>query len=422
MRRAWVLLPFLLPVWAQTALAPLKEHPLRLQAEAGLRAAQRSLEAQAPLLSLNLQGNYARFGYECTPESLCETLPETAQGLTVALVLTPFPFGDAEDGVRRARIALRRAELAYRRTLTALQAQAVAAYGRYQEALLAQAVAEKGLVLAQKTLEAAKARQATPREIREAELALKEAQNRLAEAQQGVALARQAAEGLVDLEASLPEIPPPQGRMPLRLEEARLGLAEAEVAYSAAQRNLLPTVQGSLSFYPNERDAVSLSLSSRTLQPTLAYTRQDPARSATPVPGVGRYRRTEEAQLSLSLTLSPALFAALDAAKAQVQAAQRALQAEKTQAQLQEATLRNALHNAEAALALARLREEAARQTLEEAKKRLDLGLESPLGVLQAELGLLQAELARLQAENTRRNRILELYQFYGEILPEVMP
>ena len=279
MRRAWVLLPFLLPVWAQTALAPLKEHPLRLQAEAGLRAAQRSLEAQAPLLSLNLQGNYARFGYECTPESLCETLPETAQGLTVALVLTPFPFGDAEDGVRRARIALRRAELAYRRTLTALQAQAVAAYGRYQEALLAQAVAEKGLVLAQKTLEAAKARQATPREIREAELALKEAQNRLAEAQQGVALARQAAEGLVDLEASLPEIPPPQGRMPLRLEEARLGLAEAEVAYSAAQRNLLPTVQGSLSFYPNERDAVSLSLSSRTLQPTLAYTRQDPARS-----------------------------------------------------------------------------------------------------------------------------------------------
>ena len=58
---------------------------------------------------------------------------------------------------------------------------------------------------------------------------------------------------------------------------------------------------------------------------------------------------------------------------------------------------------------------------LEEAEKRLALGLESPLGVLQAELNLLQAELGLLQAENDLRNRLMELYQFYGELL-EVNP
>ncbi|GAA5335815.1 MULTISPECIES: TolC family protein [Thermus] len=419
MARLWALALLLAPALAQGALSPLKEHPLKRQAEAYLLAAAKALEAQSAPVALSLQGNYGRLGYECTPQALCASLPQDAKALTLALVLTPFPFGEAADGIERARIGLRRAELAYRKTLTALQAQAVAAHGRYREALLGVRLAEKGLELAQLALEAAKKRQASPKELREAELSLREAQNRLAEAELGQKLAEEAAEGLVDLKAPLPEIPPPQGTTPLSLEEARLALAEAKIGERAAWRNLLPTLQGSLNLYPSGNDTLSLSLSSKDLRPTLAYTRQDPARPPTTLPA-GQYRTTEELRLTLSLTLSPGLLSAYEAAQAQVRGAEEALRAAEIQANLDKARLENALKTAEASLTLARLRQEAAQKALEEAQKRLALGLESPLGVLQAELGLLQAELGLLQAENNLRNRRMELYQFYGEILPEV--
>ena len=420
--RRLLLLPLLtLPALAQSALSPPKDHPLLTQAEAYLLAARKSLEAQAAPLALNVQGNYLRYGYTCEPEAVCASLPEAAQSLTLALVLTPFPFGEVADGVERAQIALRRAELAYRKTRAGLEAQAVAAYGRYQEARLGVRIAEKGLELAQKALEAARKRQANPKELREAELALEEAQNRLEEARRGLALALEAARDLVDPEAPLPPIPEPKGTTPLSLEEARLNLLEAQIALEAAQRNLLPTLQGSYTRYPSGNDTLSLSLSSKTLQPTLAYTRQNPAQAATALPGGGRYRATEELRLSLSLTLSPGLFAALEAAQAQVRGAEEAFLAASRQARLQEESLKAGLLGARSALALAQSRKASAEKALEEAEKRLALGLESPLGVLQAELNLLQAELGLLQAENDLRNRLMELYQFYGELL-EVNP
>lgn len=316
--------------------------------------------------------------------------------------------------MERAQIALRRAELAYRKTRAGLEAQAVAAYGRYQEARLGVRIAEKGLELARKALEAARKRQANPKELREAELALEEAQR-------GLALALEAARDLVDPEAPLPPIPEPKGTTPLSLEEARLNLLEAQIALEAAQRSLLPTLQGSYTRYPSGNDTLSLSLSSKTLQPTLAYTRQNPAQAATALPGGGRYRATEELRLSLSLTLSPGLFAALEAAQAQARGAEEAFLAASRQARLQEESLKAGLLGARSALALAQSRKASAEKALEEAKKRLALGLESPLGVLQAELNLLQAELGLLQAENNLRNRLMELYQFYGELL-EVNP
>lgn len=416
---AWLLL-LLAPALAQGALAPLRDHPLKRQAEAGLLAARKALEAQAAPLALNAQGNYARLGYECTPQALCQSLPETAGSLTLSLVLTPFPFGEMADGVARARLALRRAELGYRRALTALQLQAATAHGRHRQALLGVQVAKKGVELAALALEAARKRGASPRELREAELNLKDAENRLEEAKRALALAERAAEGLVDLKAPFPEVPPPRGTAPLSLEEARLGVREAEIALEASKRALLPTLQGSLLLYPSGNDTWALSLSSKTLQPALSYTRQDPARSPTTIPNAGSYRTTEELRLSLSLTLSPGLFAALEAAEAQKKAAEEALRAAELQAALQEEGLKNALKSAEATLELARLKKASAESALAEAKKRLELGLESPLGVLQAELSLLQAELALTQAEYALKERLLELYQFYGELLPEV--
>ncbi|MGC8966971.1 MAG: TolC family protein [Thermus sp.] len=419
MRKA--LLPFLLaPALAQGALAPLQDHPLARQGAAYLEAARKALEAQESPLALQVQGSYARLGYECAPEALCGSLPATTGSLTLSLSLTPFPFGEVADGRERARIALRRAELGYRRTLSALQAQAVAAWGRYQQALLGERVARKALELSQKALEAARKRQASPKELREAELNLKEAENRLEEARRGVDLARRAAEGLVDLGKPLPEIPPPKGGAYLAVEEAKLAVLEAEISYQSALRNLLPQAQASYLLYPSGNDTLALSLGSRTLQPTLSYTRADPARPPTQVPG-GSYRAKEELRLTLSLTLSPGLLSGLEAAQAQLKGAEAALKAAEEQARLQEASLKSALQSAEAALALARLRREAQAKALEETRKRLELGLESPLALLQAELGLLQAELALLQAQSDLLSKRMELYQLYGELL-EVNP
>lgn len=406
----------------QSALAPLKTHPLAQQGQALLEAARKALEAQAAPVALNLQGNYARLGYECTPQALCASLPSTAGSLTLSLALTPFPFGEVAEGLARAQLAYRRAELGYRKALTALQAQAVAAYGRHRVALLGVEAAAKGLELAEKVLEAARKRQANPRELREAELALGEAQNRLEEARRGLELAKRTAEGLVDLAKPLPDLPPPQGRTPLLLEEARLALAEAEIAQQSALRALLPQVQASYLLYTSGNDTLALNLSSRTLQPTLAYTRQDPARQPTPFPGGGAYRTAEELRLSLSLTLSPGLFAALEAAQAQVRGAEASLRAQERQAQLQEETLKNALLSAQRALELARARLAHQEQGLQETRRRTALGLESPVALLQAELSLAQAQLALAQAEAEVHHRLMELYQFYGELLPEVTP
>ncbi len=92
MRKA--LLPFLLaPALAQGALAPLQDHPLARQGAAYLEAARKALEAQEAPLALNLQGGYARLGYQCTPEALCGSLPPTTGSLTLSLSLTPFPLG-----------------------------------------------------------------------------------------------------------------------------------------------------------------------------------------------------------------------------------------------------------------------------------------------------------------------------------------
>ena len=76
--RRLLLLPLLtLPALAQSALSPLKDHPLLKQAEAYLLAARKSLEAQAAPLALNVQGNYLRYGYTREPEAVSASANST---------------------------------------------------------------------------------------------------------------------------------------------------------------------------------------------------------------------------------------------------------------------------------------------------------------------------------------------------------
>jgi outer membrane protein TolC len=420
MRRLWIF--FLFPVaLAQTAqeprgLLPLLTHPVRLQALAQLEAARAQRSAQASPLALQAQGGHGLLGYECQSQALCDALPKTASSLTLSLALTPFAFGDTQDALRRAELTVRRAELGYARAVLALLAQAYGAQGRLEEALLGLRLAEAGLALAQEGLLVAQRRLegggASSREVREAEARLREAQEAKVKAEEGVFLARLSAQSLVLPDQPLPPLAPPEGGVPLRVQEAELALEEARVLYESTFRALLPTLQAQVLLYPSEKDQLALGLTSRTLQPTLSYTYQDPGRTSA-IPGA---RVSREVRLGLALTLSPGLLEGLKAAENQVKGAEEALRAARLQAQVEEEALRQALAQKERGLELAKKEVSDKAKALEETQARARLGLESPLKVREAEVALLQAELKRKQAENALLGAILDLYSFYGRV------
>ncbi|MER3451309.1 MAG: TolC family protein, partial [Thermus sp.] len=111
------LIPFLSLALAQElgGLLPLLSHPVRLQALAQVEAARAQYLAQASPIALQAQGGYGLLGYECASESPCDPLPKTTSSLSLSLALTPFPFGETEEALRKARLTLRRAELGYAR-------------------------------------------------------------------------------------------------------------------------------------------------------------------------------------------------------------------------------------------------------------------------------------------------------------------
>lgn len=412
-----LILPFLSLALAQEpgGLFPLLSHPVRLQALAQVEAARAQYLAQASPVALQAQGGYGVLGYECTPPSPCDGLPKTASSLTLSLALTPFPFGDARDALERARLNLRRAELGYARAVLALLSQAYSAQSRLEEARLGLRLAEASLALAQEGVRVAKRRYEAggiaEREVREAEARLREAEEARAKAEEGVFLAQLQAKSLLE-DQPLPSLPPPEKGTPLKVEEASLALEEARLLYEAAYRALLPTLQAQLLLYPSEKDQLTLGLSSRTLQPTLSYTHQDPSFTST-TPGA---RVNREVRLGISLTLSPGLLEGLRAAEAQVKAAEKALKAAQLQAQLEEEGLWQTLAQRKRGLELAEQEALDKAKALEETRTRAGLGLESPLRVREAEVDLLQAELRKKQAENALEGAVLELYSFYGRV------
>lgn len=412
-----LILPFLSLALAQEpgGLFPLLSHPVRLQALAQVEAARAQYLAQASPVALQAQGGYGVLGYECTAPSPCDSLPKTASSLTLSLALTPFPFGDDRDALERARLALRRAELGYARAVLALLSQAYSARGRLEEARLGLRLAEASLALAQEGVRVAKRRHEAGgiagREVREAEARLREAEEAKAKAEEGVFLAQLQAKSLLE-DQPLPSPPPPEKGTPLKVEEASLALEEARLLYEAAYRALFPTLQAQLLLYPSEKDQLTLGLSSRTLQPTLSYTHQDPGLTST-TPGA---RVNREVRLGISLTLSPGLLEGLRAAEAQVKAAEEGLKTAQLQAQLEEESLWQTLAQRKRGLDLAEQEALDKAKALEETRTRAGLGLESPLRVREAEVALLQAELRKKQAENALEGAVLELYSLYGRM------
>jgi outer membrane protein TolC len=173
-------------------------------------------------------------------------------------------------------------------------------------------------------------------------------------------------------------------------------------------------VQGSYTRNTSDNDALTLSINSRTLQPSLSYTNQSQGRTAPQDRIVGTLT------IGLSANIAFGVLDALEAAQKQVDAARQALEAARRSSKLQEDLLRSALQTAEQNLANALQARADAERSLTEARERERLGLSSPLASLQAELALAQARLSLEQAEQNRIQRILDLYRFFALPLSEV--
>jgi len=405
---------------AQGFFAPLENHPSLLQARLGLEAAQAQLRATLSPVSFQVQGGLSFFevkpppGPPTCPNPLnpqCAALPTDGRQFTLGLTLTPFPFGDVSDAVNQAALGVEQAVLGLRQARTQLEAQAVEAALRVRLAEAGLEVARLGVRLAQASLEATRLRvsrgAASPSEVRQAEASLRQAASQQDEAERNLALARQSLFDLIGLEsASPPRLAVPGQGVPPQVRQAELQLANAQIAYDRALRGVLPVLQGSYTRNTSENDALSVSINSRTLQPSLSYTNQSPGRSAP------QDRIAGTLQIGLSANIAFGVLDALEAAQKQVDAARQALEAARRNSKLQEDLLRSALQTAEQNLANALQARTDAERSLAEARERERLGLASPLASLQAELALAQARLGVEQAEQSRMQRILDLYRF----------
>ncbi len=422
----WVALTALSLGLAQGFFAPLENHPSIVQARLGLEAAQAQLRATLSPVSLQAQGGFSFFevtpppGAPTCPNPLnpqCANLPTDGRQITLGLTFTPFPFGDVSDAANQAALGVEQAALGLRQARTQLEAQAVEAALRVRLAEQGLEVARLGVRLAQASLEATRLREsrgaASQSEVRQAEASLRQAALQLSDAERNLALARRSLSDLIGQEsATPPRLAVPTGGVPPQVRQAELQLANAQIAYDRALRGVLPVVQGSYTRNTSDNDALTLSINSRTLQPSLSYTNQSQGRTAPQDRIVGTLT------IGLSANIAFGVLDALEAAQKQVDAARQALEAARRSSKLQEDLLRSALQTAEQNLANAL--QARADRSLAEARERERLGLSSPLASLQAELALAQARLSLEQAEQNRIQRILDLYRFFALPLSEV--
>jgi outer membrane protein len=411
-------------------LAALDAHPELRAAEAALEAAERQLRAAYDPVALEASGAHTRLELDeglagvQLPDLGGAALPETQTQLAATLIFRPYPFGDVADAVRGRELEVQSRLLELREARAGLEARALTAALQAELAERSVALAETGQKAAQRGLEAARRRLerggATKRELREAQAALREAEALLQNARADAATARRNLQALVGdtpapAAAVLAAVPPPDGGVPAALRRAEVPVLQAELGVVAAERALWPVAQVSYAWNLSDEAALTASLESRTLQPSLGVSYRDPGRSF-PESAV-----RSSLTVGVSANLSVGALSALEAAARQVEAARAGLEAAREGAVLQEAALRAAYDNAARDLEGARRAFEDAELTYAEARTREELGLASPLETQGALLELLQADLGRRSAELAALSALLELYTLYALPLSEAL-
>jgi len=426
-------------------LAGIDDHP-------ALRAARRSVDAaRAELTAVRfpvaLEGEVsAQRPYASAtaapgvPQDRVDELVDDVNWVTSASVrarLRPFLVGDLADHGAQRRIAVARAERRLRDTRADLEAATLQSAAGLQVAEQGIRLAEAGLSLARQAADATELRirrgAARERDLERAALEVARAEERLRAAQ---AARDQAAERLADLVGpdlvgivvplgDLPDLPVVQAEDPAVLAAAD-DATLAAVAVGSATRGLLPTASASYAWSTDD-GALSVSLESRTFQPTIAFDTPNPlsdaARAIDIPPDVVQDVRVDASlTLALSFELGAEGVTAVDAARARLDAAEAALELARTDADRAAADRSEAVRAARADLAFARSDLELARQDADDVHRRVELGLATPLDALRADLSTLQADLAALTARLDLLAAQVRGYRDLAVPLSEVLP
>ena len=409
----------------------LEAHPALQAARLSFIAAQGRVGAATSPVSVNVSG-----GVNTLDRDVLAFLPEipgvlefpgTTGLLSTDLTFRPLVFGDVADLVSQRELDAEGALLDYRETLTGLEAQALEAALGVQLAEESAELARRGVELAETALEATRRRlargAATDRALRDAQAGVQEARTFTQRAEADLNLARLTLVSLAG-EASFPpgddllepllDLPLLRGT-PLEVQRARLDLALAQVSARNASRDLYPIVQAGYTQNLDDRSSLSLSLDSRTLQPSLGYDYIDPGR--------GLLQNTVRGTFSVgfSLDLSPGTYRAVDAAQTLVEAARAGVRAAEEGAALRREGLENLLSQARRDLEVREARFGNAQRDLEEARRREDLGLSTSLETLGALVDLLEADVGLRSARQRVLVSLLDVYEFYAVPVSQVL-
>ena len=422
-------------------LGALAGNPELFAAQAGLEAAELQLRAARDPVSLEATGGYSRFALDdaltglnpaqitgptdpgadpgAAPGAgdLGTAISETGYKLGATLVFRPFPFGDTADLLTQRQVELQTSQLDLENARAGLEARALVAALQARLAERSVKLSQEGVTAATQGLEAARLRvrkgAANRRDLRDAEAALLSARTALSNAQLDIQSARLNLQSLVGnvpapSYGALASLTPPTPRTPLSVAQTRLQTQLAALQISAAQREILPVASASYAWNVSDYSTVTASLESRTLQPSVGFSYQDPGRTLPQSAVRGSL------QLGISATISVGALDALNAVKRQEAAAQASLQAAQQGGTLQETTLGAAYTKAQRNAELDRLTFQNARTTYRENVTRLELGLSTPLETQTSLLDLLQADLQRRNSELTTLSALLDLYQLYA--------
>jgi outer membrane protein TolC len=414
-----------------TFLSAVQNNPGVIANRALVDAAKAQLDAVYSPVSATVSGGivFPSYSDDVAPP-LAEALPDSTGQFSIGASFRPFVYGDLADLAEQRRIALEQAKLNYQKTLAELEAQAIEAAAQLLQAETGLDIATKARDLAQTSLAVTQTRfekgVATQADLRSAEERLLQSQQQIQNAEAGVSLAKQ---GLVLLVgeatlASLPELPLVEG-IPIDVKQAEYTIALSKIGIASSERAFYPVAQASLALPLNdEKSEFEFSIESRTLQPKVEYSYQNPKQTAGGIglpPGLEVNQVEAVFSIGVSATISVDQFNNLDASKAQLAAAEAGLKAAQDRANLTALSLSNSYQSATRSLELANLTLKNAELALEENKQRQEAGLAIDLEVDQATLAVEQANLGILSAHIEVLKAILSTYKTYAQPISETL-
>ena len=419
-------------------LGALDGNPELLAAQAGVESAELLLNAARDPVALEATGGYTRIDIDDSLTGLpslraaqaptdpgtdpgtgsgSEVPSETGYQLSTTLVFRPFPFGDTADLLAQREIELKTSQLDLANARVGLEARALEAALQVRLAERSVKLSQAGVEAATQGLRAARLRTdkgaANARDLRDAEAALFEAQTLLNNAQLDAESAR------LNLQTLVGDVPPPSYRIlgsltppapltPLSVAQVQLQTQLVGLQIAAAQRELIPVASASYAWNVSDSSTLTASLESRTLQPSVGFSYQDPGRTLPQSAVNGTF------QVGISANISVGAIDTLNAAQRQKAAASESLRAAQQGGRLQETTLKTAYTKAEATAELDRRAFRNARVTYQENVTRQELGLSTPLETQTSLLDLLQADVTRRSSELGTLSALLDLYELYA--------